>query len=284
MPRVDLQKYNKKVENPFAILWRLVCYFKHCRLLLTAAMLSILAYVAATIGAAYCMKRLTNLLVFIVSATNEIYSKYISLILGLAGLYLLSALTNYLLNRLMLECSAIIMKQLRTELFDTMQRQPVRFFDENKTGALMSYYTSDIEATNELLQHSITQLATDQDINRTTNIVVQLETVQAVEHIDEIVQSDFIDMFFIGPGDLSMDMGIFAQFSNPRLTDTIMLLREKTARAGKRLGIFAGNFDAARNWYAKGFDMCIINSELALLSSAVAGEVGKLRSELEAGK
>lgn len=159
MPRVDLQKYNKKVENPFAILWRLVCYFKHCRLLLTAAMLSILAYVAATIGAAYCMKPLTNLLESSGAAPNETYAKYISLILGLAGLYLLSALTNYLLNRLMLECSAIIMKQLRTELFDTMQRQPVRFFDENKTGALMSYYTSDIEATNELLQHSITQLA-----------------------------------------------------------------------------------------------------------------------------
>ena len=159
MPRVDLQKYNKKVENPVAILWRLVCYFKHCRLLLTAAMLSILAYVAATIGAAYCMKPLTNLLEASGAAPNETYAKYISLILGLAGLYLLSALTNYLLNRLMLECSAIIMKQLRTELFDTMQRQPVRFFDENKTGALMSYYTSDIEATNELLQHSITQLA-----------------------------------------------------------------------------------------------------------------------------
>lgn len=150
MPRVDLQKYNKKVENPVAILWRLVCYFKHCRLLLTAAMLSILAYVAATIGAAYCMKPLTNLLEASGAAPNETYAKYISLILGLAGLYLLSALTNYLLNRLMLECSAIIMKQLRTELFDTMQRQPVRFFDENKTGALMSYYTSDIEATNEL--------------------------------------------------------------------------------------------------------------------------------------
>ena len=159
MPRVDLQKYNKKVENPVAILWRLVCYFKHCRLLLTAAMLSILAYVAATIGAAYCMKPLTNLLEASGAAPNETYAKYISLLLGLAGLYLLSALTNYLLNRLMLECSAIIMKQLRTELFDTMQRQPVRFFDENKTGALMSYYTSDIEATNELLQHSITQLA-----------------------------------------------------------------------------------------------------------------------------
>ena len=123
MPRVDLQKYNKKVENPVAILWRLVCYFKHCRLLLTAAMLSILAYVAATIGAAYCMKPLTNLLEASGAAPNETYAKYISLILGLAGLYLLSALTNYLLNRLMLECSAIIMKQLRTELFDTMHWQ-----------------------------------------------------------------------------------------------------------------------------------------------------------------
>ncbi len=128
---------------------------------------------------------------------------------------------------------------------------------------------------------SITQLAAGQDINRTTNIVVQLETVQAVEHIDEIVQSDFIDMFFIGPGDLSMDMGIFAQFTNPKLTDTIMMLREKTAKAGKRLGIFAGNFEAAKNWYAKGFDMCIVNSELALLSSAVVGDLGKLRNALE---
>ena len=128
---------------------------------------------------------------------------------------------------------------------------------------------------------SITQLAAGRDINRTTNIVVQLETVQAVEHIDEIVQSDFIDMFFIGPGDLSMDMGIFAQFTNPKLTDTIMMLREKTAKAGKRLGIFAGNFEAAKNWYTKGFDMCIVNSELALLSSAVVGDLGKLRNALE---
>ena len=55
-------------------------------------MLSILAYVAATIGAAYCMKPLTNLLESSGAAPNETYAKYISLILGLAGLYLLAAL------------------------------------------------------------------------------------------------------------------------------------------------------------------------------------------------
>ena len=117
----------------------------------------------------------------------------------------------------------------------------------------------------------IGQLGTeDGDLNYTTNVIVQIETVQALENLDRIVETDFIDMFFIGPGDLSMDMGIFGQFSNPRLVDTIMMIREKTARAGKRLGVFAGNFEAAKNWLDKGFDMVLVNSELAIMSGAVA--------------
>lgn len=117
----------------------------------------------------------------------------------------------------------------------------------------------------------IGQLGTqDGDMNYTTNIIVQIETVQALENLDRIIETDFVDMFFIGPGDLSMDMGIFGQFSNPKLVDTIMMIREKTARAGKRLGVFAGNFEAAKNWLEKGFDMVLVNSELAILSGAVS--------------
>ena len=56
------------------------------------------------------------------------------------------------------ECSTVIMRELRTELFAKMQRLPISYFDENTNGSLMSYFTNDIEATNELLQHSITQL------------------------------------------------------------------------------------------------------------------------------
>ena len=139
-------------------LFRLFRYFRHCAPILAAAVVSIAIYAAATIGSSYCMKPLVNLLKESGIAPNEVYAKYMALLAGLAALYLLSAVTNYLLNRLMLECSTVIMRELRSELFTKMQRLPIRYFDNNTHGSLMSYFTNDIEATNELLQHSITQL------------------------------------------------------------------------------------------------------------------------------
>ena len=157
MPRVELRDY-RKARTPFGSLMRLFRYFKHCRLILVCAVVSILVYAAATIAASYCMKPLVNLLKESGLAPDEVYAKYLALLLGLAGLYLLSVVTNYLLNRLMLECSTVIMRALRTELFDKMQKLPIRYFDANTNGSLMSYFTNDIEATNELLQHAITQM------------------------------------------------------------------------------------------------------------------------------
>ena len=157
MPRVELRNY-RKARTPFGSLMRLFRYFKHCRPILICAVISILTYAAATIAASYCMKPLVNLLKQTGLAPDEVYARYLALLLGLAGLYLLSAVTNYLLNRLMLECSTVIMRALRTEMFAKMQRLPIRYFDANTNGSLMSYFTNDIEATNELLQHAITQM------------------------------------------------------------------------------------------------------------------------------
>ena len=157
MPRVELRDY-RKARTPFGSLLRLFRYFRHCRTIMICAVASILVYVAATIAASYCMKPLVNLLKQTGLAPSEVYAKYLALLLGLAGLYALSAVTNYLLNRLMLECSTVIMRALRTELFAKMQRLPISYFDANTNGSLMSYYTNDIEATNELLQHAITQM------------------------------------------------------------------------------------------------------------------------------
>lgn len=157
MPRVELRNY-KAASSPMETLFRLFKYFRHCTPLLVSAVISIAIYAAATIGASYCMKPLVNILKETGVAPNETYAKYLALLTGLAALYLISAVTNYLLNRLMLECSTVIMRELRSELFTKMQKLSISYFDNNTNGSLMSYFTNDIEATNELLQHSITQL------------------------------------------------------------------------------------------------------------------------------
>ena len=157
MARVELRNY-RKARTPFGSLMRLFRYFKHCRPILICAVISILVYAAATIAASYCMKPLVNLLEQSGITPDEVYAKYLALLIGLAGLYLLSIVTNYLLNRLMLECSTVIMRALRTEMFAKMQKLPISYFDANTNGSLMSYFTNDIEATNELLQHAITQM------------------------------------------------------------------------------------------------------------------------------
>ena len=157
MAKVELRNY-RKARTPIRTLLRLFRYFQNCLPVLICAILSIIVYTVATIAASYFMRPLVDLLESSGLTPNETQAKYLALLLGLAGLYLLSAVTNYLLNRLMLECSMVIMRELRTELFAKMQRLPISYFDENTNGSLMSYFTNDIEATNELLQHSITQL------------------------------------------------------------------------------------------------------------------------------
>ena len=131
MARVELRNY-RRAQSPLHTLFRLFRYFRHCRVLLICAVASILAYVACTIGASYCMRPLTNLLKESGITPNETYAKYLSLLAGLGTLYFLSAVTNYLLNRLMLETSTVIMRELRAELFARMQKLPISYFDARR--------------------------------------------------------------------------------------------------------------------------------------------------------
>ena len=145
----------KRAEKPLQTLMRLFRYYKNCTGLLIVAVLSILAYSAATTATYYMLDPLVKVLEDGVSADM---AKYIALLIGMAALYLVGALTNYLLNRLMLSISARVLCAVRKEMFDKMQSLPIAFFDGHTHGELMSYYTNDTDAIRELLQNSFTQM------------------------------------------------------------------------------------------------------------------------------
>lgn len=83
-----------------------------------------------------------------------------------------------------------------------------------------------------------------QQANATKLVCCQVETRQAVENLDEILQVDGIDVYFIGPGDLA------ASYEEPTGSPRMLELTEQMIRrivaAGKIAGYYVGTPEAAR--------------------------------------
>lgn len=74
------------------------------------------------------------------------------------AVYLVGASTTYIQGRLMLSVSQGAIEHLRSDLFCSMDRLPVRFFDSHPTGEVMSRYTNDVDNIDTMLQNTLTSL------------------------------------------------------------------------------------------------------------------------------
>lgn len=77
------------------------------------------------------------------------------LLLILVGLYLLSILAVLAYTQLMAIITQGFLNKMRQKMFNKMQNLPIRYFDQNKTGDIMSRYTNDIDTLRELVSQSL---------------------------------------------------------------------------------------------------------------------------------
>jgi 2-keto-3-deoxy-L-rhamnonate aldolase RhmA len=87
--------------------------------------------------------------------------------------------------------------------------------------------------------------------NEATLIAIQLEDQAAIEHIDELLQVDGIDVFFIGPSDLSQSMGHPGDPKAPAVAQAIETSLRKMVAAGRTPGMPA-NAENVRDAVGKG--------------------------------
>ena len=76
----------------------------------------------------------------------------------LAFIYVVSVVCSYLEARLMLSVSQNSIEEIRCELFAKLQKLPVRYFDSNPTGEIMSRFTNDIDNIDVMLNNSLTSI------------------------------------------------------------------------------------------------------------------------------
>jgi 2-dehydro-3-deoxyglucarate aldolase/4-hydroxy-2-oxoheptanedioate aldolase len=145
----------------------------------------------------------------------------------------------------------------------------MRFPPEGKRGyginATMTGY--EIRTFPEIIEHQ----------NRNTLVVVQFETVAAMERADELLSLKGVDIAMVGPADLSIALGIPGQFDHPLLISTVDRLIEKCNRHGVVPGIQTRGLAMAKMWAERGMRFVGAASEHILLLEKAKETVAQLR-------
>ncbi len=82
----------------------------------------------------------------------------IGFVVVLGSFYVCSLIAGFTWNQLMAVITQGTLKKFRDKMFGKMQRLPVKYFDTNNHGDIMSYYTNDIDTMRQLISQSLPQL------------------------------------------------------------------------------------------------------------------------------
>lgn len=79
--------------------------------------------------------------------------------LGVLGLIFLSGvIASFIYTRLMVIIGQGVLKEVRDDMFEHMQKLPIRYFDQNTNGSIMSLYTNDTDTLRQMINQSIPQV------------------------------------------------------------------------------------------------------------------------------
>lgn len=89
---------------------------------------------------------------------NPVFAGLAKAVLTMACIYLVGICATYLYNRLMVVVAQGVLKTIRDDMFEHMQTLPIRYFDTNTHGDIMSHYTNDTDTLRQMMTQSIPQM------------------------------------------------------------------------------------------------------------------------------
>lgn len=147
----------QKPKNMKATAKRLLSYLEEDKGKIGVALVCVMVSAAANLGASYMLRPIINGL----TGEGDAASKIAKLAAGLtlmAVVYLCGVLAAYIQARSMISVSQGTLKRIRESLFKKLQTLPVRYFDTNPTGDIMSRFTNDVDIIGEMLNSTLVQI------------------------------------------------------------------------------------------------------------------------------
>ncbi|MBR4990629.1 MAG: ABC transporter ATP-binding protein [Oscillospiraceae bacterium] len=148
----------RKAKNPKKTFLRLLSYMKPYLPNLIAVMICIVVTAfAQTRGSENIGNLVDNYILPMVASGSTDFAPLVNYLMGIAAVFGCGILASFLQQFLMVTVGQGTQKAIRDEMFTKMQRLPLRYFDTNTAGNIMSRYTSDIDTLRQMISQSIPQ-------------------------------------------------------------------------------------------------------------------------------
>ncbi len=160
MPPVRMRGDGRMAENPKQTLPRLLSYMKKYSATLVIVLAAIvMTSVAQTISSRSLGTLVDDYILPMVTSGSQDFGPMAGYLTKIAILLVVGAFCAFLYNYLMVGVSQGTQKAIRDEMFTKMQRLPLRYFDSNTAGNIMSCYTSDVDTLRQMISQAIPQCA-----------------------------------------------------------------------------------------------------------------------------
>ena len=138
---------------------RLLTYMKPYRsTMIVVTICILLSAVAGAVSSMFLQTLIDSYIVPLLGMDEPVFTGLIRTLIVLAVIYLIGTLSTLFYNRLMVTIAQGTLKTIRDEMFEKMQKLPIRFFDSHTHGDIMSLYTNDTDTLRQLIAQSMGQL------------------------------------------------------------------------------------------------------------------------------
>jgi len=158
MPPVKMRGDGRKAKDPKKTFLRLLSYLKNYIPNLLAVMVCIVvSAIAQTRGSENIGNLVDDYILPMVASGSTDFAPLVKYLIGIACIFGAGMLASFLQQYLMVKVGQGTQKTIRDEMFTKMQTLPLRYFDTNTAGNIMSRYTSDIDTLRQMVSQSIPQ-------------------------------------------------------------------------------------------------------------------------------
>ena len=116
------------------------------------------------------------------------------------------------------------------------------------------------------------------DSNADTLLMAQIESSLGVENIEAILDVEGIDAVFIGPNDLTQNMGIYGQFTHPDFVAALDRVITSARRKNKFSGIHLMSGAALKPWIEKGMALNLCGNDVVFMMKAAGQAVAEVNA------